>query len=139
MTMVPFRRFLADRSAALAMIVIVAQLLVMQAVTATFACAQMDAAKAEGTLVLCHDDGSSVSAGGPEAPGTHDGCFDCPCAIGCGPAPSILATALGGEGLAISHGVEAARTLWPYALEASGPRAPPKGLALKRGPPSLFL
>ena len=139
MSMVPFRRFLADRSAALAMIVIVAQLLVMQAVTATFACAQMDAAKANGTLVLCHDDGSSVSAGDPETPGTHDGCFDCLCAVGCGHAPSILAATLIGEGLTVASGGEAAQAGWPFALEASGPRAPPEGLALKRGPPSLFL
>ncbi|MEN3792238.1 hypothetical protein [Fulvimarina sp. MAC3] len=135
--MKPLRQLLADRLSALAMIVIIAQLLVLQAVAASYACAGMDATRAGGTLVLCHGEGTSASEQAPPPPQSHDCCTDCLCAIGCGHAPSALAASLDANNLPAAHFETDARLSWPLAVDALGPRAPPEGLAYKRGPPAL--
>ncbi|WP_040488948.1 hypothetical protein [Fulvimarina pelagi] len=121
----------------MALIVVIAQLLVLQAVTAAYVCAGMDAAKASGTFILCHEAGTSVSDRAPDHSGIHDCCTDCFCAIGCGHPPSVVAASLDTDGLIVARLETGTGPSWPFTIDALGPRGPPRGLAYKRGPPAL--
>ena len=131
--MTPFRRFLKDRSAALAATLLLAQLLLLQATGALFASAMVDAAQASGTRVICR--GQSIQ-GDPAIPGnTANCCLDFHCALPChAPAAfTALPTQAGNAGFAKPH-----MTLGPIAFSwvtSMAARAPPLYRASARAPP----
>ncbi|MEF2549817.1 hypothetical protein VQ042_00360 [Aurantimonas sp. A2-1-M11] len=133
--MITLRRFLADRSAALAAMLILTQLLVGQAAASAFSCARMDASVAAGMTVICVGDSFETRTAGAGENGDHDCCTDCPCAAGCGHGAALPVPAAGGS-YAIAVPMAGHVTAWPTRIDAMGPRAPPRGLALQRGPPS---
>ncbi|MBC6716332.1 hypothetical protein H9Q09_08965 [Aurantimonas sp. DM33-3] len=134
--MTTLRRFLADRSAALAAMLILTQLLLGQAAASGFACARMDASAAAGVTVICVGDGFETRSVPAADPSEHDCCVDCPSAAGCGQSPALPAMA-DLASYAIAAGATDAVVAWTPSPAALGPRAPPPGLALQRGPPLL--
>ncbi|RFC65269.1 hypothetical protein DYI37_05365 [Fulvimarina endophytica] len=130
-----FRHLLSDRSSALAATLVIAHLIVLQALSGAYAGARMDAALAGPVSVICHDGAPSQAGPASDAPNPHDCCLDGSCAIACGhSAAHHLASKTVGGGKFVFAANETALT-WPLPVDAQGPRAPPPGLALTRGPP----
>ena len=130
--MFAFRRLLADRSSALAAMLILVQVVLFQGVGALFACAASDAAAATGAFVICHD----AEGGTGEAPSpAHDCCTDCQCAIACAGPGAFLTPHDATRPIAVAPAAASVAAHWTPRAEAFGPRAPPPGLPLQRGPP----
>ena len=113
---------------------IIVQIVLFQGFGALVACASADAATAAGVTVICH---AGEQRTGDLPIGSHDCCIDCQCAVAC----SAGAVLLPSKGFSVAFILPPMRTdlgsCWTMGEAAIGPRAPPPGLPLKRGPPPL--
>ena len=129
-----FRRFLRDRVSAAAFAVVLAQLMLLQALVGAQGCL---AAMYGGDLqILCSGEPSSAGEAGTGAGRSSGGshCADCPCATACGgSAPLAVPLVDAGEAIA----APAAEPGRPIHADAAIARLPPSGRLRLRGPPAV--
>ncbi|MCB8839231.1 hypothetical protein [Aurantimonas sp. VKM B-3413] len=130
-----FRQLFRDRSAAFAAVLILVQLLLVQAAASAFGCAATGASDLFGGPVICH--GGAVTLPGDPSQ-THDCCLDCQCGIACGAQVHLLASLPPQTDLGAAFALAESRRDWlPPLVERSGPRPPPVVVPAPRGPPSV--
>ncbi|ORE97993.1 hypothetical protein ATO4_05349 [Aurantimonas sp. 22II-16-19i] len=129
-----FRRFLRDRVSAAAFAVVLAQLMLLQALVGAQGC--LAAMSGGDPQILCSGEPLSAkeAASGADRTGAGSHCADCPCATACGgSAPLAVPFADAGEAFA----APAAEPGRPIHADAAIARLPPSGRVRLRGPPAF--
>ena len=140
-----FRQILNDRMAGAAVLAMVVQLLLIQALVTSFTCSTMSTASVStgGGFVICHGgvaEETTDASSSSHRSGGSGVCLDCPCGVCCASGTAVFAAFAPSQDLGPAYTLIAEAVADRPMIESDVPASPPLDLKPDpTGPPFLFV
>ena len=140
-----FRQILNDRVAGAAVLAMVVQLLLIQALVTSFTCSTMSTASisTDGAFVICHGgfaEETTDASSSPHRSGSDGVCLDCPCGVYCATGATVFAAFAPSQDIGPAYTLVAEAVAERPLIDADVPASPPLDLKPDpTGPPPLFV